>query len=240
LITDGIPLRVIFIFLMLVPSTTFAADSVGVQSQPQADYVGAATCRQCHESEFKAWTGSHHQLAMQEANATSVLGDFNTTKFKHYDIESTFFKRDGKFMVRTDGADGKLADFEISYVFGVWPLQQYLIAFPGGRYQVLGIAWDARTRSEGGQRWFHIYANERSITRTSCIGRGCIKTGIWNAQSVTRPISGRVMTPPAIPTRPHSARSTWRAKLATARARAISNGQSRLARITRRTVTWVW
>jgi predicted CXXCH cytochrome family protein len=161
LITDGIPLRVIFIFLMLVPSTTFAADSVGVQSQPQADYVGAATCRQCHESEFKAWTGSHHQLAMQEANATSVLGDFNTTKFKHYDIESTFFKRDGKFMVRTDGADGKLADFEISYVFGVWPLQQYLIAFPGGRYQVLGIAWDARTRSEGGQRWFHIYANEK-------------------------------------------------------------------------------
>ena len=43
------------------------------------------------------------------------------------------------------------------------------------------------------------------------------------------------MTLPAILTRPHSTRSTWRAKLATARARAISSGQSRPARLTRRT-----
>lgn len=152
----------VVIFLLLAPSPTFAAANPGdAQPQAQADYVGAATCKQCHESEFKAWTGSHHQLAMQDANSATVLGDFDNAKFKHYDVESTFFRRDGKFMVRTDGADGKLADFEISYVFGVWPLQQYLIGFPGGRYQTLGIAWDARTRSEGGQRWFHIYANEK-------------------------------------------------------------------------------
>jgi predicted CXXCH cytochrome family protein len=145
--------------LVLAPLPTLAAETEN--TQPHADYVGAATCKQCHESEFKAWTGSHHQLAMQEAKAASVLGDFDNAKFKHYDVESTFFKRDGKFMVRTDDADGKPADFEISYVFGVWPLQQYLIAFPGGRYQTLGIAWDARTRSEGGQHWFHIYPNEK-------------------------------------------------------------------------------
>ena len=161
-IKSGVTVTAIFstvIFLMLAPSLTLAAESG--DAQPQADYVGAAACKQCHESEFKAWTGSHHQLAMQEANATTVLGDFENAKFKHYDVESTFFKRDGKFMVRTDGADGKLADFEISYVFGVWPLQQYLIGFPGGRFQTLGISWDARTKSEGGQRWFHIYANEK-------------------------------------------------------------------------------
>ena len=64
-------------------------------------------------------------------------------------------------MVRTDGADGKLADYEISYTFGVYPLQQYLIAFPGGRYQTLPIAWDARPKGEGGQRWFHLYPNEK-------------------------------------------------------------------------------
>jgi len=149
------------IYLMLAPLPTLAAESAGAQPQAAADYVGAAACKQCHESEFKAWSGSHHQLAMQEANAGTVLGDFNNAKFKHYDVESTFFRRDGKFMVRTDGADGKLADFEINYVFGVWPLQQYLIGFPGGRYQTLGISWDARTKSEGGQRWFHIYANEK-------------------------------------------------------------------------------
>ena len=30
-----------------------------------------------------------------------------------------------------------LQDYEIAYTFGVYPLQQYLIAFPGGRYQAL-------------------------------------------------------------------------------------------------------
>ena len=98
---------------------------------------------------------------MQEAGESTVLGDFNNAKFRHYGVESTFFRRDGKFMVRTDGADGKLADFEISRTFGVWPLQQYLIGFPGGRYQALGIAWDSRAKGEGGQRWFHVYPNER-------------------------------------------------------------------------------
>ena len=99
----------VFIYLMIASSPALAAESGDAQPQSQADYVGAAACKQCHESEFKAWTGSHHQLAMQDANATAVLGDFDNAKFKHYSVESTFFKRDGKFMVRTDGADGKLA-----------------------------------------------------------------------------------------------------------------------------------
>ena len=63
-------------------------------------------------------------------------------------------------MVRTDGADGKLHDYEIAYTFGVYPLQQYMVKFPGGRVQVLGIAWDARTKSQGGQRWFSLHPDE--------------------------------------------------------------------------------
>ncbi|MCX7109889.1 MAG: tetratricopeptide repeat protein [Proteobacteria bacterium] len=125
------------------------------------DFVGAAACEQCHQAEFRAWQGSDHDLAMQEANEQTVLGDFNNAKFKHADVESTFFKRDGKFMVRTDGPDGKLTDYPITYAFGVKPLQQYLIAFPGGRYQALSIAWDSRPKAEGGQRWFHLYPKDK-------------------------------------------------------------------------------
>jgi predicted CXXCH cytochrome family protein len=125
------------------------------------EFVGAGECKQCHQVEFQAWQGSHHQLAMQEANAQTVLGDFENAKFKHGDVESTFFKRDDKFMVRTDGPDGKLTDYPITYTFGVTPLQQYLIAFPGGRFQVLSIAWDSRTKAEGGQYWFHLYPKEK-------------------------------------------------------------------------------
>ena len=98
---------------------------------------------------------------MQEATAESVLGNFADARFRHLGVESRFFKRGDKFMVRTDGPDGKLTDYEIAYTFGVYPLQQYLIAFPGGRYQALSIAWDARAKDQGGQRWFHLQPGEK-------------------------------------------------------------------------------
>ena len=126
-----------------------------------ATYVGAPVCKGCHEAEYAAWQGSHHALAMQVATETSVLGDFAGARFRQHGIESSFFRRDGRFMVRTDGADGKLADFEISHTFGVYPLQQYLVAFPGGRFQTLQIAWDSRPKEAGGQRWFHLQPDEK-------------------------------------------------------------------------------
>ena len=133
-----------------------------VSAPAAATYVGANSCRSCHEKEFSAWSGSHHQLAMQHATAATVLGDFADARFSYHGIESTFFRgADGKFMVRTDGPDGNLVDYPISYTFGVYPLQQYLIAFPGGRFQVLPLAWDARPKGEGGQRWFHLYPDQK-------------------------------------------------------------------------------
>ena len=150
------------------------------QPQAAAEYVGANACASCHAAEHKAWLGSHHQLAMQEASAATVLGNFDGAKFAHRGVESAFFKRDGKFVVRTDGPGGKLADFEIKYAFGVSPLQQYLIEFPGGRYQALGIAWDARPKAEGGQRWFHLYPDERLDHRDALHWTGLYQN--WNLQ----------------------------------------------------------
>ena len=75
---------------------------------------------------------------MDHATDKSVLGDFADASFEHFGVKSRFFRRDGKFMVETDGPDGKLAEFEIKYTFGVYPLQQYLIEFPDGRLQALG------------------------------------------------------------------------------------------------------
>ncbi|MBS0196265.1 MAG: hypothetical protein JSR77_05860 [Planctomycetes bacterium] len=126
-----------------------------------ATYVGAVTCKKCHDDEFKTWTGSHHELAMQPANEKTVLGNFNDAAFDYFGIESLFFKKDGKFMVRTDGPNGALADYEVAFTFGVFPLQQYLVGLPGGRYQALHLAWDSRPKDAGGQRWFHLYPNER-------------------------------------------------------------------------------
>src|ERR1700685_3160504 len=125
-----------------------------------ATFVGAGTCAGCHSAENAAWQNSQHAKAMQHATPDTVLGDFNNVRFTYDGIVSSFFRRDGRFFVNTDGADGKLADFEILYTFGLYPLQQYLVAFPDGRMQALSIAWDARPRAQGGARWFHLYPND--------------------------------------------------------------------------------
>jgi hypothetical protein len=98
---------------------------------------------------------------MSVATDQSVLGDFKNASFDHYGVHSRFFRRDGKFLVRTDGPDGKLSDFEVKYTFGVDPLQQYLVEFSDGRLQALSLAWDSRPKEKGGQRWFHLYPNEQ-------------------------------------------------------------------------------
>ena len=126
-----------------------------------AEFVGSEACAECHRAEHVAWKGSQHARAMQAASAATVRGDFRGTSFIYASVRSTFLERDGRFFVRTDGPDGKLAEFEVEYTFGLEPLQQYLVELPGGRLQALSIAWDTRPATEGGQRWFHLYPAEK-------------------------------------------------------------------------------
>jgi len=119
-------------------------------------FVADETCAECHPKQYEEWTGSHHDRAMQVAEAATVLGDFDDATLTHFGVTSRFFKKDGRFFVNTEGPDGKLADFEIEYTFGVAPLQQYLVEFPGGRLQGLTTAWDTETK-----RWFHLYPDEK-------------------------------------------------------------------------------
>jgi len=123
----------------------------------QPGFVGGAQCASCHAEEAARWSGSHHDLAMQHAREDTVLGDFDDAEFEQFGVVSRFYRDASRFMVRTDGPDGELAHYPIKYTFGVDPLQQYLIEFPGGRLQALDIAWDSRAREQGGQRWFHLH-----------------------------------------------------------------------------------
>ena len=132
---------------------------------PTGGYVGAQACAQCHQAEYQRWQSSQHAQAMQPATEQTVLGDFKDASFIYGGVTSAFFRRDGNFMARTDGPDGKLQDYEIAYTFGVYPLQQYLIGFPDGRYQALGIAWDSRPKEQGGQCWFHLYPDQNITHR---------------------------------------------------------------------------
>src|SRR5262249_25310649 len=132
----------------------------GTDASSAPTFVGSETCAGCHQAQASLWRGSQHSRAMAHADDQSVLGNFADAHFDYHDVRSRFFRRAGKFLVETDGPDGKLATFEVKYTFGIDPLQQYLIEFPDGRLQALSIAWDSRSKQQGGQRWFHLYPNE--------------------------------------------------------------------------------
>ncbi len=156
-------LRIAAILLVLSSLTAAAVWAdwyYGLPDDAQATYVGRQSCIDCHQSQHQAWTGSDHDLAMDVATDSSVLGDFNDATLAHYGVTSRMFKRDGKFFINTEGPDGKLADFEIKYVFGVDPLQQYMVEFDRpadmpanevARVQVLRVSWDTKAK-----RWFHL------------------------------------------------------------------------------------
>ncbi|MFI4937011.1 MAG: tetratricopeptide repeat protein [Candidatus Berkiellales bacterium] len=152
-----------FLFLIVVSAAIFAfflfSSSPPSQYQFKKDaqyFIDEKTCISCHAHEYQDWMKSHHYLAMQVATNETVLGNFNQATFTYGKITSTFFKRNGKFYVNTDGPDGKLADFEVKYVIGVEPLQQYIIELPGQHFQTLSIAWEPKPK-----RWFHLYPNEK-------------------------------------------------------------------------------
>jgi predicted CXXCH cytochrome family protein len=126
-------------------------------SGAHAEFVGSERCATCHAAEAAAWKTSQHAIAMQDARSGTVLGRFDGSTFTNGGIVSTFLRRGDRFVVNTEGADGRNQDFDVRYTFGVWPLQQYLIEQPRGSLQALTIAWDARPASQGGQRWFTLY-----------------------------------------------------------------------------------
>jgi predicted CXXCH cytochrome family protein len=134
--------------------------NVAAAVQPAPAFVGSKACANCHEAATKAWTGSQHARAMQEATDATVQGDFADRKFDHPGGATVFSRRDGKFFVRTDGPDGKPTEFEVKYTFGLEPLQQYLIELPGGRLQALTVAWDTAAK-----RWFSLYPKEKILAR---------------------------------------------------------------------------
>ena len=63
-------------------------------------FVGSASCAQCHPREHVEWQTSQHAAAMQEASDKTVLGQFDGSTFAHAGVTSTFYKKDNKFWVQ--------------------------------------------------------------------------------------------------------------------------------------------
>lgn len=136
-------------------------ESTGKFDIRQASYVGRDGCVKCHADQAEKFKSSHHDDAMQPATDATVLADFDDATLEHHGVTSKMFRRDGKFFVNTEGADGELQDFEVKYVFGIKPLQQYMVDMPRAgsehasdeypRIQVLRLCWDTEKET-----WFYL------------------------------------------------------------------------------------
>jgi predicted CXXCH cytochrome family protein len=126
-----------------------------------ATYVGSAQCQTCHQAEQQAWLQSDHHKAMMLANKDTVLGNFAVPPLQHHHQATSFHTENNQYSISTDQGTPFAVTLPLQYTFGIYPLQQYLTALPNGRWQSLPFAWDSRPANVGGQRWFHLYAQEK-------------------------------------------------------------------------------
>jgi tetratricopeptide (TPR) repeat protein len=124
-----------------------------------ASFVGSAACRSCHAAEWSKWSASQHAHAMHEATPEHVLAQpaARAAARSERGVQARFFREQAALHVETEGPSGQREAYEVAFTFGVAPLQQYLVRFPGGRLQALPVAWDSRDRASGGERWFQLY-----------------------------------------------------------------------------------
>lgn len=120
------------------------------------EFIGSKTCVACHKEQFTKWQGSHHDLAMQTANDSTVLGNFDNIKTTIDGVEYFFFKKNNGFFVKIKEIDDSVNEYKITYTFGVTPLQQYLVDFDKGKKQVLRVTWDTIKSV-----WYHQYKGDQ-------------------------------------------------------------------------------
>jgi Tfp pilus assembly protein PilF len=148
---------ILFVFfrIFIADRSTSKEEKYTLISNDNNTYVGDQSCKECHKGEHKEWTESHHYMSMLPPSEKTVKGNFDNITHTADGVTSRFFKKANKYFINTEGEDGKNHDYEVKYIFGFTPLQQYLVEFPGGRLQVPRVSWDSKQK-----KWFNQYAQQ--------------------------------------------------------------------------------
>jgi hypothetical protein len=179
------------------------AEAMKTPAFGEPEYVGSKRCKDCHWREYDSWRNTLHSKFMQTPNEYTVIGDFErnnklTTKVSNKspklageEVNSTMFKKDGRFYVNTFGPDGESHnpdweshDYEITNVIGIGRRQNYLTKFPNGEFHVLPVEWDVKMETwidlNGMKNHFpgdgEYWSDSESIWQFKC--GGCHVTGI--------------------------------------------------------------
>jgi len=141
--------------LAFVPGRGAPPDTI-TATNPFADYVGSASCVECHAYAHQKWAGSHHAEAERMVQTNRDAAAFVPAReFKH-GTQKTFVEwRDVQPGIAGFGANNRWETNAVARVIGEYPLRQFLIPFPGGRYQVQEASYDPRSNE-----WFNVYGSE--------------------------------------------------------------------------------
>jgi tetratricopeptide (TPR) repeat protein len=154
--------------VLIVPHVRRASPRSGrLQSSPPAKvipdekgvfaaYAGSASCKNCHEEAYDLWKTSNHALAERRLAAARDEPAFQPSRtFQHGTQHTDVGFANGQYQVVALGPAKRYEPFTVERVIGHDPLRQFLVQFPGGRYQALEASYDPRANE-----WFNVYGNE--------------------------------------------------------------------------------
>jgi tetratricopeptide (TPR) repeat protein len=121
-----------------------------------AEYGGSASCKKCHRAIYATWKDSNHGLAERQPIPAMDERAFNPPRtFQYGSQETSVSQTNGRYEIRTLGSSNTYEQFPVERVIGNDPLRQFLVKFPGGRFQATEAAYDPH-RNE----WFNVYGSE--------------------------------------------------------------------------------
>jgi hypothetical protein len=129
-----------------------------------AEYVGSATCGECHTAIYADWQGSPHALMARAATPQTVIGDFADHEWhlpaagrKTPDDDKPvkcYREGDAFYMAFWHGTAQRYVPFKIDYVVGYQFRQEYVTREPNGVLRRLPLQWFP-ARNEFYPYWNH-------------------------------------------------------------------------------------
>jgi hypothetical protein len=111
-------------------------------------YAGSVSCKECHAKNYDRWTHDWHSRALQKATPQEVAGRFDDAHFKGTSSEAWMSRRGERYVMRTRGRDGQLADYDVSWLIGGKRMQDTVTRFDDGRWQVLPVYFHVTGRGQ--------------------------------------------------------------------------------------------
>lgn len=125
------------------------------RSAAPVDLPRSQSCQNCHSRIYEQWGRSHHAKALRMLDPKLDDAAFAQIEHEMVSFTSRFSQVKGDYVIEQTGPDGWAYSGHPDAVLGYTPLIQYLVPFPGGRWQVFDPAYDPRSNE-----WFGVYGDQ--------------------------------------------------------------------------------